>query len=73
MHDDDPRPDPADQPDLDALLDALRQPARPDELAGEPEAVAAFSAALASSRLEGPPSRAHTTPGSSPPSASLPR
>ena len=30
--------------ELDALLDVLRQPARPDELAGEQEAVAAMAA-----------------------------
>ena len=33
MHDDDR--DEATQPELDALLDTLRQPARPDELIGE--------------------------------------
>jgi RNA polymerase sigma-70 factor (ECF subfamily) len=51
VHDDDREP--LRQPDLDALLDTLRQPARPDELAGEQEAVAAMAAALASSRREG--------------------
>ena len=49
---DDDRDRPA-QPELDALLDVLRQPARPDELAGEQEAVAAMAAALASSHQEG--------------------
>src|SRR5947208_2777177 len=34
---------------LDALIDALRQPARPDELAGEVEAVAAVADIVASS------------------------
>ena len=51
VNDDDPEL-PA-QPELDALLDVLRQPARPDELLGEQEAVAAMAAALASSHQEG--------------------
>jgi hypothetical protein len=51
VHDDDRELPP--QPELDALLDALRQPARPDELAGEQDAVAAMAAARASSREEG--------------------
>jgi hypothetical protein len=49
---DDDRDRPA-QPELDALLDVLRQPARPDELTGEQAAVAAMAAALASSHQEG--------------------
>ena len=46
-HDDDVVP--PDQPALDKLLAALRQPVRPGELAGEREAVAALSAAFESS------------------------
>jgi hypothetical protein len=52
VHDDDVPP--SEQPALDELLAALRQPARPDELVGEREAVAAVGAALASSRGKGP-------------------
>jgi uncharacterized membrane protein YgcG len=44
----------SDQPALDELLGALRQPARPDELAGEQEAVGALAAAVESSRQKGP-------------------
>jgi hypothetical protein len=50
VHDDDRE---LPRPELDALLDTLRQPARPDELAGEQDAVATMAAALASSREEG--------------------
>src|SRR4051794_11413878 len=52
VHDDDREE--LERPALDGLLDALRQPARPDELAGEHEAVTAMVAALAAARTAGP-------------------